>query len=92
MNEPICSNCGLRIFEWKYSNIDHIKSRGSRPDLAHDTNNLRVLCDDFDVQKALNLGYIERSSVNNTKLLTGCHTLRHGNPKAFEEKEGLFRA
>lgn len=88
----MCEHCGLQLAYWKYSNIDHIKSRGAHPSQAHSHDNMRVLCDDVDVSYAMmqDSGYKTRTALKGIGTYAGCHTLRHGNPELFEAKSGLL--
>lgn len=67
----LCDNCGCRIDNLRYENISHVLSRGSRPDLAHDFNNLEIICGPNQF-----IGSIDKS----------CHTLRHTNIIEFYKK------
>lgn len=62
-----CSNCGYPI-SWPIAHVfAHIKSKGARPDLKHDKDNIRLLCSSWIREDG------ER----------GCHELEHTNPRAF---------
>lgn len=40
----ICENCGRRIEHPTATNVSHILTRGSHPEMAHDPRNINVLC------------------------------------------------
>lgn len=58
-----CSNCGKLIREMKFENVSHKKTRGSRPDLAEDHDNMEILCSFTD--------YLGTDAVKDES----CHTL-----------------
>lgn len=43
-----CNNCGLQIKEAKAHNFSHLKSKGSRPDLKYDKDNIEIACSTLD--------------------------------------------
>jgi hypothetical protein len=42
--EHKCSNCGIAIREPVVHNFSHIRSKGARPDLKYDKDNIEILC------------------------------------------------
>ena len=40
----VCSNCGMPIPYPVVHNFSHIRSRGARPDLKYDKDNIEILC------------------------------------------------
>lgn len=66
-----CDNCGKMIDVLRFENVSHVLSRGARPDLAHDFNNLEILCGPNQF-----VSVVDKS----------CHTLRHTNMIEFNKK------
>jgi hypothetical protein len=42
--EHRCVNCGMWIASPVYHNFSHIRSKGARPDLKYDKDNIEILC------------------------------------------------
>ena len=42
--EPRCVNCGVWIASPVVHNFSHIRSKGARPDLKFDKDNIEILC------------------------------------------------
>lgn len=42
--EHKCANCGYPIYYPVVHNFSHIRSKGARPDLKFDKNNIEILC------------------------------------------------
>ena len=68
--EHRCANCAMYIPSPVVHNFSHIRSKGARPDLKYDKDNIEILC----------------SSVNRYDRKTGCHELLHTNPDKFIER------
>ena len=66
----LCENCGIYIANPVVHNFSHKRSKGARPDLKYDKDNIEILC----------------SSVNRYNGQTGCHELLHTNPEKFRER------
>lgn len=78
---PVCSHCGKKITELKYSNVDHIIPKSKAPSLIDKPFNLRILCDDLDWVND------SRESRN-----MGCHTIRHaGSIRDWEERRDKYK-
>lgn len=67
-----CEHCGhpICVSEPIAHNFAHIKSKGSRPDLKFDKDNIRILC----------------STWNRHDNRRGCHELEHTNPEKFKQR------
>ena len=68
--EHLCQNCGVYIPSPVVHNFSHTRSKGARPDLKYEKDNIQILC----------------SSVNRQDGKRGCHTLLHTNPEKFRER------
>ena len=65
-----CVNCGIYISRPVVHNFSHIRSKGARPDLKFDKDNIEILC----------------SSVNRYDNKTGCHEFSHLKPSAYKAR------
>lgn len=68
--DHLCVNCGVWIASPVVHNFSHVRSKGARPDLKFDKDNIEILC----------------SSVNRPDGKRGCHTLAHTDPKYFRKR------
>lgn len=68
--EHRCVNCGVWIASPVVHNFSHIRSKGARPDLKFDKDNIEILC----------------STINRGDNKAGCHSLLHTNPKKYKER------
>lgn len=48
--EHCCSNCGEWIATPVVHNFSHIRSKGARPDLKYDKDNIEILCSSVNKQ------------------------------------------
>lgn len=70
-NRPhVCTNCGVPIHTPIIHNFSHIRSKGARPDLKYDKDNIEILC----------------SSVNRHDKKVGCHESKHSDIKVYKER------
>jgi len=68
--EHICANCGYPLSRPIAHCFAHIRSKGARPDLKYDKDNIQLLCSTW-------IRHDDKP---------GCHTLEHTNPKKFRER------
>ena len=67
----LCENCGIYIASPVVHNFSHKRSKGARPDLKYDKDNIEILC----------------SSVNRYDRQIGCHEYLHTNPNAYKARK-----
>lgn len=63
--EHVCSNCGVPIPYPAVHNFSHIRSKGARPDLKYDKDNIEILCS--SVNQNFRTGCHELSHTNPDK-------------------------
>ena len=63
--EHRCTNCGMWIAYPVVHNFSHIRSKGARPDLKYDKNNIEILCS--SVNRFYEAGCHELSHTNPEK-------------------------
>ncbi|MEQ9091829.1 MAG: hypothetical protein RIE52_12105 [Balneola sp.] len=66
-----CAVCGYPIYEAKAHNFSHIRSKGARPDLKMDKDNIEILCSTLDRQDKE----------------IGCHNAVHEKPSIYRERK-----
>lgn len=68
--QHICANCGYPISRPVAHVFAHKRSKGARPDLKYDKDNIELLC----------------STIIRNDGQRGCHELSHTNPYAYKER------